>query len=123
MDDYTICEDKNCKHPLQFHDRTGCGIPWCDCTSPAKLYECHVTVRKPVDSSAYDNLASTLKWKTSSIDRDPVLGDDVFFYFTSYGSTLDSIKLRMERLSSELGEAVIRKKIELIVFDTKRGDK
>jgi hypothetical protein len=92
-----------------------------------QLYECHVTVHKPTSTTARDELnkiAQDFHWKTSEIERDPILGHDVYFYFTSYGSTLESISTRMDALAGKLTEAgvkVVRKKIELIVHDWRAG--
>ncbi len=93
------------------------------------LYECHVTVPKPMthrDREQLRSIAARLHWKTSEIDRDPALGDHVFFYFTSHSDRLDEIKQRMEDLrrtliATGINVDVLRMKIEKIVLDWRKG--
>lgn len=59
-------------------------------------------------------------WKTSEIARDPVLGDDVFFYLTQHSKDLQSLQRDMEQLVRHLqsaGVTVLREKIEVIIHD------
>ena len=85
------------------------------------LFECHITI--PVSDALKGRLvAKELKWKTSQIDGDPVLGNNVYFYLTKYQDNL-------ERMHSDLRQAVedlrhldvevIREKIEQIVHDVR----
>ena len=84
------------------------------------MYECHITTELPVDTSFYSELAKEHGWKTSYIVGDPLLGDRGFFYFTSYDSNFDRMFSRMERMAMQIPGKVLRKKIEQIVYDTKR---
>lgn len=84
-------------------------------------YECHITV-----STRYADRASVvarnLHWKTSEIARDPVLGDDTYFYLTTHASNPKIIFERMEYCTAMLrdeGVPIIREKVELIIHDTK----
>lgn len=88
------------------------------------MYECHITVEKPEPGLrvTYEALAEKWGWKTSCIDGDPVLGRQVFFYFSAHDGDFLELMNRMEHLAACLGEeVVIRKKIEHIVYDTKTG--
>jgi hypothetical protein len=84
-----------------------------------EYYECHVTVDRPSNPDDFNTLAQNLGWKTSCIDGDPVLGKKVFFYFTCHGTYYGRIYEKMELLASMLGDRVVRKKIEQIIYDTK----
>ena len=94
------------------------------------MYECHVTVLKPsieADRARMQAIASRLHWKTSEIDGDPVLGKKVFFYFTTHGQNYEELTSRMEDLRRTLESpgidiAVVRMKIEDIVFDWRLKD-
>lgn len=86
-------------------------------------YECHITTTVAHAQTA-SNLARALGWKTSEIKRDPVLGDDSYFYLTTHHSKRDVLTNSMSRMNDLLVEArvpVLRLKIEHIVFDTKTG--
>lgn len=85
-----------------------------------KLYECHITVNKTKSEKLFKDLAKEYKWKTSAIDGDPVLGNNVYFYFTTYDDDFDRMRGRMENFVDVLqgtGTKVVRKKIEKIVYD------
>lgn len=88
------------------------------------MYECHITIKKPSkDIIKLEVLAKTHKWKTSYIDGDPLLGKKIYFYFTCHHEGYGKIFSKMNHLSGILeadGIKVLRKKIELIVFDTKK---
>jgi hypothetical protein len=90
-------------------------------------YECHITVSKPTSLtslSVLKEIGLTYGWKTSSIDGDPLLGEQIFFYFTIHSKSYDDIFSKMEALSVHLHSlefTVLRKKIEQIVYDTKRS--
>lgn len=70
-----------------------------------KLYECHITMRRPdpVTRDLFETIARGLKWKTSAIDGDPVLGKEAF-YFTNYSATYEKMLERMAELSDHLHE-------------------
>jgi hypothetical protein len=86
-------------------------------------FECHVTVDPPPeDVSDCHRIAAKLGWKTSEIERDPVLGDRKYFYFTAHARSFEVLKARMDELTAELRAEelnVLREKIENIVYDTK----
>jgi len=85
------------------------------------LFECHITIEGRQDWSAIVELADDMGWKPSKIDGDPLLGDKVFYYLTSYHTDLQVLKLRMHEMADRVGPGVIRKKIEQIIYDTKKG--
>ena len=85
-------------------------------------YECHITTSKD-HAAAVETLAADLHWKYSCIDGDPVLGKQAFAYLTTHDVHFDRMLQRMRHASLALekhGVPVLREKIELIVFDTKR---
>jgi hypothetical protein len=85
-------------------------------------YECHITVRR-ADAEKAQIVASEHHWKFSQIDGDPVLGKEVFAYLTTHDSDVRRMFKRMELAVVNLknsGVEVIREKIELIVYDTKK---
>lgn len=88
-------------------------------------FECHVTVDKldfqPV-IEIHKDIAAEQGWKTSAIDGDPVLGQKVFFYFTCFSTDLVEIVTKMNKLAEALGAAVVRKKIESIIYDSREHD-
>ena len=86
-------------------------------------FEAHITF----DRNVFHKLLLLTKfltvfdeWKTSEIDGDPVLGQKVYGYFTSYAS--DEATLR-ERLDQAVENArkfscpPVRAKIEQIIYD------
>lgn len=67
-------------------------------------------------------VAKELHWKTSAIAGDPQLGDDTFFYLTSYADNLDAALGRLDRCMIclwEEGVRPLREKIEQIVHDVR----
>jgi hypothetical protein len=88
-----------------------------------KKYECHITL-STADGNIAAVIARQLHWKTSEIARDPVLGEDTYYYLTSHHVDYDAMKDRMDMcvmLLRASGVNIIREKIELIVHDTKIG--
>ncbi len=89
------------------------------------MYECHITVDKKF-SMALEAMAKILHWKYSCIDGDPVLGKQAFAYLTTHDNSFERMVTRMDEVCDLLEPMlipVLRKKIELIVYDTKRpGD-
>jgi len=88
------------------------------------MFECHITMLKdcPRVMRRFEEIAKILQWKTSSIEGDPFLGKDTFFYFTCYHTSLPEIQKKMDKLCiflKDRGYKVIRKKIELVIYDTK----
>jgi len=86
-------------------------------------YECHVTTTV-AHADAAEALAQEFGWKTSQIQRDPLLGDDTFFYLTKHNADFLTLYQQMTllvlRMTSD-GLPVLREKIEHIIYDTKKG--
>lgn len=88
------------------------------------MYECHITLSTK-DAAAATEVATRLHWKTSEIARDPVLGDETYFYLTSHAPKEDAMRYRLQCCATALrskGIHMIRQKIEHIIFDAKFGD-
>jgi len=86
-------------------------------------YECHITC-KLEDHVEAEKIAKWHGWKTSEIARDPLLGQDTYFYLTRHHDDLIEMHKEMNFMSGCLRNAgctVIREKIELTVYDTKSG--
>lgn len=84
-------------------------------------YECHVTLLGA--AAAIRPHVEDLKWKFSSIDGDPVLGDGIKCYATRHFNArvpqqrvLDMLLTTAQRLA-ERGVTVVRRKVELVLFD------
>lgn len=87
-------------------------------------YECHITVEITKDKAirtAWEVLADRCGWKTSCIDGDPLLGAKSHFYFTRHSKNFMYLFDQMNEFSEMINAKIIRKKIELIVYDTKTG--
>lgn len=85
------------------------------------IFECHITCTVERAFIA-TQVANQFHWKTSEIARDPVLGDDTYFYLTTHGDDYIKVFNRMRYAVEELrarGVEVVREKIELIMYDTK----
>ena len=91
-------------------------------------FEVHVTVPKPAASSIQtelESLAESLSWKTSTIEGDPQLGKGPRFYFTKHFREYTDALVMMNMLAQRLqqcGIIVLRKKIELVMFDKVNTD-
>ena len=86
-------------------------------------YECHITVEIKYAWEAA-KVAQRCQWKTSEIARDPLLGEATYFYLTKHEDAFPRIFGQMTLCCNELEEGgipVLRKKIELIVLDSKTG--
>ena len=85
------------------------------------MFETHITCMTK-DAEKATEIANTFKWKTSQIARDPVLGEDTYFYLTKHHGDLQAAMEDMENVHYHLHEKrveVIRKKIEAIIYDNK----
>lgn len=88
-------------------------------------YECHITLKSR--RADKEDLEEITNWKFSIIDGDPVLGDGVKSYLTKqYSTKLDLTEvtdflLATSHLVQNLGFEVIREKIELVVYDDRKG--
>ena len=84
------------------------------------MYEIHITCFTSQSTQA-QAVATELHWKTSEIARDPVLGNDTYYYLTTHTKTLQEAYERMGKatykLKIEYGVNVVREKIEHIVHD------
>lgn len=85
------------------------------------MFECHITCSRPNNPKELEDLAKENKWKTSFIVGDPLLGKESFFYFTTHDLHLSSMIDRMEEMAKRISVPILRKKIEFIVYDTKRN--
>lgn len=84
-------------------------------------YEAHITFPRR-DEETVKRLALSGRWKFSRIDGDPVLGDAVFCYLTSYGRNYGSLKSAMDSEAQRArnhGAEVVRTKLEEILFDSR----
>jgi len=87
-------------------------------------YECHITIPASHSLNGERVAAGWKGWKTSEIARDPLLGNDTYFYLTHHSSSLTLMTSAMDRVVHELkqlGVPVLRTKIELILHDSKTG--
>lgn len=85
------------------------------------LFECHITI-SPIYAFIAEGIAKEQHWKTSEIARDPVLGQESYFYLTTHANDWQVMFERMQQCSCALklnGIPVIREKIEMILHDTK----
>lgn len=82
-------------------------------------YEVHITFMQEKNSSIF----VSDRWKFSMIDGDPILGKGVKCYLTRQyprSKSTNVIKNEIEEIASRLTKLnckVIRKKIELVIFD------
>lgn len=88
-------------------------------------FECHITFEAAAASQA-QALADFRGWKTSQIERDPLLGDKSFFYLTKHSHSYAQLFADMEQTAKIAREAMVpfpplRLKIEQILYDTKTG--
>jgi hypothetical protein len=99
-------------------------------------YEIHITMQASIEGNPLDKRASrdhikqqveALKWKFSAIDGDPLLGDGVKVYATmhrkltaSYNKILVDLENTADALTAG-GCEVIRKKIEIVKYDSIKG--
>ena len=88
------------------------------------IFECHITV--PISQAeAASRIAINEGWKTSAIERDPILGDDTHFYLTAHGHDFVLLQQKMNLAHFMLGAArvhVRRCKIEAIIIDQRFED-
>lgn len=85
------------------------------------MFECHITVSTEYSEKATE-IAKLLHWKTSEIARDPILGNDTYFYLTTHAKEFTEMWSKLRFCVAHLDTLqvpIIREKIELIVHDTK----
>lgn len=97
-----------------------------------RYYECHITMENFVRSRALTEMdVQDVGWVFSAIDGDPILGEGVKTYATKHfrangadNAEQEFIKGELERIANKLhhyGNHVMRKKIELVVYDAISG--
>ena len=86
------------------------------------LYEIHITCYTSQSEQAA-LVAKNLHWKTSEIMRDPVLGNDTYYYLTKYAATEEQAVVELNNCVHELqfkhSVRVVREKIEHIILDVR----
>jgi hypothetical protein len=92
-------------------------------TGQRSLFECHITYDKisPEEQKLLEEYASKVKWKTSFIEGDPLLGPGVRFFLTCHSADSDQLIRRMREVIRNSPVKPIREKIEEIIHDTKYG--
>lgn len=93
------------------------------------LFECHITLKRPEGTQRSFEINKILAiaydvgpWKSSEIARDPVLGEDTYFYLTAHSENLVDMYAMMGKLTKALRYndiPVIREKIEMTIYDSK----
>lgn len=92
-------------------------------------YEVHITMSHVPDKLSLQILLNSYNWAFSAIDGDPHLGPHVFQYATKhYDADIHDLRYVLQRtedlitLLQDQGCTVVRHKVELVVFDSrKRG--
>jgi hypothetical protein len=86
-------------------------------------FECHITIDAPAqDRAKVMDEVSSIGWKFSAIDGDPLLGAGTKMYATRHyggdqGSVIENTQAAAEHFRQR-GLKVIREKVELIVWDS-----
>ena len=81
-------------------------------------YECHLTFRD--DPEAKLEEFTPYGWTFSKIDGDPLLGQQVYCYWTAWNGSQGVMEDEMRRQinrARELGFPLVRAKIEHIIYD------
>jgi hypothetical protein len=92
-------------------------------------YEIHITMEHIPDKLSMQVFLNSYNWSYSAIDGDPHLGPKVFHYATKhYDADIHDLRYVLQRtedlitLLQQNGATVVRHKVELVVFDSrKRG--
>ena len=85
-------------------------------------FECHITIDAP-STTELRQLVEIYGWTFSCIAGDPVLGQKEFCYATNHFDDKQvAVDMALDRASyiRARGYAVVRVKVEEIVFDTRR---
>jgi len=84
-------------------------------------FESHITceISSLEERKVLEAFGLLTHWKTSCIDRDPILGDRVFFYFTKHSKSGDELIAETQEFAKTIPGRVIREKVEQIIYDTK----
>jgi hypothetical protein len=88
-------------------------------------YECHITMesKDPHSRQIAHEFTEHMKWKFSAIDGDIIVGDGVKLYATKhFNSRLSQAEVKGELLRAARrleahGVTVIRRKVELVIYD------
>lgn len=92
-----------------------------------RYYECHITMQgSPKDiKPIIDGMKG---WKFSAIDGDIIMGNGVLCYATAHFNYLKFTEEQvigiMNSIAEDIAEQdinVIRQKVELVIYDTKKG--
>jgi hypothetical protein len=92
-------------------------------------YECHITMEPNAFKESHIQLVvEKLGWKFSKIDGDPALGTGTRYYATAnFGKQMGkrAVIAHMSQVAHHLdmgfGLKVVRAKVEVVIFDTKKG--
>lgn len=87
-----------------------------------ELYEIHITLDiTPEQEVQANKIANYYGWKTSKIDRDPILGEGIKFYYTKYSDSehkaYNFINTVLDAIGYQTNFKILRTKIEKIVYD------
>lgn len=86
-------------------------------------YEAHITMEHVPDINNVKTYLASYAWHYSCISGDPDLGEHVFKYATKHFGgnwSMDDVKEAVNSMAGELltkGCSVVRRKIEMIVYD------
>ena len=85
-------------------------------------FEIHVTM--PAESKERTTeILGQVGFKFSALKGDPIMGDDLLFYGTAHTRTEDQAHLKLAQATKALedsGITVLRRKIEHVIFDSRR---
>jgi hypothetical protein len=84
-------------------------------------FEAHLTLPK-ADRDIASFVGETTGWTFSEIDGDPLMGAKPYCYLTAYEPDATLLLSRMRGVAHSLrqrGVAVLREKVEQIIYDTK----
>lgn len=84
-------------------------------------YEIHVNVQHNGDRESVEEVARKHGWKASFIEGPQDLDAGTAF-LTTHTTTYAHAKVVMDLLTRDLNFQVLRRKIEHVVFDSRRGD-
>lgn len=88
-------------------------------------FECHITVEAIAEQrERLEVIGRKAGWKTSFVVGDPDLGKGSRFFLTAHYPDIDSAKQATNAVAYLIEHwdiRVVRKKVELVVMDTKAG--
>lgn len=93
-----------------------------------QYFELHLTIEEPSERRQFvETTVEALGWKFSAIDKDIILGEGVKMYATTHRNfrvyeegAIDDLNDVAAVLATS-GINVIRKKVELVVYDARKG--